>query len=51
MRLPMSAFFGGRTGVLMSLVFYTELIALIRIFVPKGPGEAMYGGTAGKKDS
>jgi TRAP-type C4-dicarboxylate transport system permease small subunit len=40
MRLPMSAFFWV-VPVLMSLVFYTELIALIRIFVPREPGGAM----------
>jgi TRAP-type C4-dicarboxylate transport system permease small subunit len=41
MRLPMSAFFWV-VPVLMSLVFYTELIALIRIFVPKELDEAMH---------
>jgi TRAP-type C4-dicarboxylate transport system permease small subunit len=40
MRLPMATFFWV-VPVLMSLVFYTELIALIRIFFPKEPGEAM----------
>jgi TRAP-type C4-dicarboxylate transport system permease small subunit len=45
MRLPMAAFFWV-VPVLMSLVFYTELLSLIRIFVP-GPDSASRHGERG----